>query len=408
MSLRSVTAGAFLASLLLAVPAAADMGQIHVSVKGVTVSESAQKAIILHNDREEVLILGTELSASRKVPVVRFIPFPSEPQVSLAPKGVFRHMAKIVDKYDLQYAHTVQFKGGPEQIRREGVEVKLATRLGAHDLTVIRVRNVATFRKWVNDYFRKKGLPHRAQYRVAEGIVADYVARGIDYFVLDAMELTAQEHFVDPVAYRFKSRSLYYPLKTSNSFGGKGEIDLFIVAPTTLCAPGTNFFREHEDEAVDAAGNTTGPCLNLKVKASTSVLLVPKEHDLEAIYPGARALFGKRPVFLQAIRYVGDYHFDDDVLVKMPQGVARALDAPKSSSGHRPWDRENLFLPDDNPRCRKAPDPGPCKGLFERYYYDAKTKSCKAFYWGGCRGNVPFETRKDCEEICKRLAPGTP
>lgn len=408
MSLRLIVAGAFLAPLLLTVPAAADMGQIHVSLEGVTVSESSQKAIILHNDREEVLILGTELRASRNVPVVRFIPFPSEPQVALAPKGVFQRMGEIVKKYGLQYAYTMQSKGGPAELKREGVEVKLSTRLGAHDLTVIRVRDVATFRKWVNDYFRRKGLPHRAEYRTAETIVADYVKRGIDYFVLDAVELSAQEHFVDPVAYRFKSNSLYYPLKTSNSFGGAGEIELFIVAPTTLCAPGTNFFREHEDEAVDKAGRTTGPCLNLKVKASTSAMLVPKEHDVEAIYPAAATMFGDRPVFLQTIRYVGDYHFDDDVLLPMPQGVAKALDAPEPSSGEMPWNHNDIFLPQDRPQCRKAPDPGPCKGLFERSYFDTKTKMCKTFYWGGCQGEVPFETQQECEKTCLDHPPGKP
>ncbi len=406
MSTRLIGVCAVLASLLFLMPAAADMGQIHVSLEGVKVSESAQKAIILNNNHEEVLILGTELKASRRTPVVRFIPFPSEPQVALAPKGVFRRMANIVKKYDLQYAFAMQYKGGGPGQRREGVEVKLATRLGAHDLTIIRVRNVATFRSWVNAYFRKKGLPHRDAYHKAESIVADYVARGIDYFVLDAVELTPQEHFVDPVAYRFKTSSLYYPLKTSNSFGGKGEIDLFIIAPTTLCAPGSNFLWEHKDQAVDAAGHTTGPCLDLAVQASTSVQLVRQEHDLAAIYPAARAMFGKRPVFLQAIRYTGDYHFDHDVLVAMPQGVAQALDAPPSSSGNTSWFHREDFLPEDRPQCRKTPDPGPCKGLFERYYFDRKSKSCKAFHWGGCQGEVPFKTRGECEATCTPQPPG--
>lgn len=406
MSLRWI--GAVIAASLLAAPAFADMGQIHVGLEGTTVSESAQKAIILHNDREEVLILGTEMRASRKTAMVRFIPFPSEPQVALAPKGVFERMGAIVKKYGLHYAHFWQSKGGPAEQKREGVEIRQSMRLGAHDLTVFRVHDVAVFRKWVSSYFRKKGLPHKGGFREAEAVVADYVARGIDYFVVDAVELTEQEHFVDPVAYRFASPSLYYPLKTSNTFGGKGEIDLFIIAPTTLCAPGTNFFNDHEDLAVDTLGHTMGPCFGLKVKASTSALLVPKEQDLEALYPAALPMFGDRPLFVQAIRYIGDYRFDDDVLVKMPQGVAKALKAPESSSGHMPWQHDELFAPEDQPACRKTPDPGPCKGLFERYHFDAKTKTCKVFYWGGCQGSVPFETQDECEKTCKGQVPAKP
>ena len=100
MSLRPVVFGGLLASLLLVPNAFADMGRVTVSTEGVQVSEDAQKAIILHNNREEVLILGTELRADRQTPIVRFIPFPSEPQVSLAPKDVFERLAVIVNTGD--------------------------------------------------------------------------------------------------------------------------------------------------------------------------------------------------------------------------------------------------------------------------------------------------------------------
>jgi hypothetical protein len=69
-----------LAMLLSAPNALADMGRVFVSTTGVTVSEDAQKAIILHNNKKEVLILGTQLRADRRTPIIRFIPFPSEPR----------------------------------------------------------------------------------------------------------------------------------------------------------------------------------------------------------------------------------------------------------------------------------------------------------------------------------------
>lgn len=225
MSFRWFLAAILLAGPLLTTGAVADMGQVHVSVEGATVSESAQKAIILHNNREEVLILGTELQASRQTPIIRFIPFPSEPQVSLAPKGVFERLAELVAKYKLQYVFTYKSKGGAASQQHAGVEVRLSARLGAHDLTVIRVRDAAAFRSWVNGYFRKKRLPYSEQYRDAEAIVADYVARGVDYFVLDAVELSAEKRFVDPVVYRFATTSLYYPPRppTALAVGAKSN-----------------------------------------------------------------------------------------------------------------------------------------------------------------------------------------
>src|SRR5450631_1855725 len=64
-----------------------DMGMIHAT--DAKVSEDSQKAIIFHNNSEEVLILGTDLKATKNTGVIRFIPFPSEPTVSLAPNASF-------------------------------------------------------------------------------------------------------------------------------------------------------------------------------------------------------------------------------------------------------------------------------------------------------------------------------
>jgi hypothetical protein len=90
-------------SSLVASDASADMGSVYVIEEGVRVSEDAQKAVILHNMQEEVLILGTELTANQITPIIRFIPFPSEPNVQLAPEGVFKRISAIVTKYGLQY-----------------------------------------------------------------------------------------------------------------------------------------------------------------------------------------------------------------------------------------------------------------------------------------------------------------
>ena len=328
MSIRPVFLGSLLASLLLVPNAFADMGQVHVSTEGVKVSEDAQKAIILHNNQEEVLILGTELEADRQTPIIRFIPFRSEPQVSLAPKDVFKRLAAVVTKYRLQYVYRTQTKsmnGG--STNAVGVEIRLSARLGAHDLTVIKVRDAGAFRSWVNDYFRRKGLPQAESYPKEEAIVADYVARGIDFFVLDYVEVPKDKHFIDPVVYRFKSNSLYYPLKTSNTFGGEGEIELFIVAPTALCIPDSDDYGEQSARAIGPDGDAAGRCLNLPVEASTSAMLMPEEHDLRAIYPEAEAFFGKQPVFIQSIHYVGNYDFKDDILVPLPAGMPMTLGA---------------------------------------------------------------------------------
>jgi hypothetical protein len=51
--------------------------------------------------------------------------------------------------------------------------------------------------------------------------------------------------------------------------------------------------------------------------------------------------------------------------------------------------------------CLVTPDPGPCEGLFARYYYDPIDQTCKEFVWGGCDGVVPFVTLAGCQALCE-------
>lgn len=394
MSIRFAAFGAAACAIAL-MPSQADMGRVYVDRAGVSVSESAQKAIILHNNRREVLILGTEMQAAKPTPIVRFIPFPAEPKVSLAPKGVFEKLGSVVKKYDLKFLTVWMTKGGPSKIETAGVEVRLSARLGQHDLTVIKVNDVATFRSWVNGYFKKKHLPTAARYPAEEAVVRDYVRRGIVYFALDAVEL-GEKRFIDPLQYEFDAPSLYYPLLTSNTFGGKGEIELYVFAHQSLCAPGSGIFHDETDKAVNDKGQLTENCLGLPVKASSSAELVPQERDLDGIYPNAEAFFGKAPVFLQAIHYAGPYRFDHDVLVPMPAGTPHALSGPKATQDN-PFEK---LLPSEHAQCREKPDGGVCKALFWRWYYDQKSGTCRSFAWGGCGGNVPFETEDECNKLC--------
>ena len=217
----------------------ADMGRMMLSGSKVQVEETSQKAVILHNRRDELLILGTEIGATAATPIIRFIPFPAAPQVSAAPADTFDHVKAIVDKYRLSFVTRWMTKGGGAE-KTQGVDVVAAARVGSHDVTTIHVSDVAAFRGWVNDYFRAHGLPTAAAYPREEAIVSDYVRRGYSYFVLDRVDVAAKVRFVEPLAFQFESPNLYYPLLTSNSFGGKGTIDLFVAAPVTLCLPGSN------------------------------------------------------------------------------------------------------------------------------------------------------------------------
>lgn len=51
-------------------------------------------------------------------------------------------------------------------------------------------------------------------------------------------------------------------------------------------------------------------------------------------------------------------------------------------------------------KCVDKPEAGPCTGRLARFWYDYGTNSCRMFYYGGCGGHVPFESREACEQLC--------
>ena len=53
--------------------------------------------------------------------------------------------------------------------------------------------------------------------------------------------------------------------------------------------------------------------------------------------------------------------------------------------------------------CSQEKEVGPCRGTFKRWYYDTKTKQCREFYFGGCRGNSNnFIKYEDCDRRCQQ------
>lgn len=404
LSLRPASSIAVLCALALLAPmrASADMGRIHVSSESVQVSEDAQKAIIVHNGEEEILILGTDLKATSKTGIIRFIPFPSEPSVSLAPGGAFKKVSAMIKKYGLVF-QTFSISKGGQAASKEGIELRFNQKLGAHDLTLIKVNDVADFRQWVNDYFRKNGLPSKETYPEEEAVVADYVQRGIVWFVVDYVEIGPESRFIEPVSYRFKTRQLYYPLKTSNTFGGKGGIELIIITPTTLCRGAHTEGLEAGSQALYAKG----PCLNLPTQASSSARIVREEEDLKALFPQGDAFFKESKAFIQFIRYYGKYHFAEDVFVDVAKGWPEEFSVIEEEENDvysplklRLWIGCKYFTDSlEQKKCKLKPEKGLCKGDFTRFYFDLKASQCKPFSWGGCGGVVPFQSEDECRNF---------
>ncbi|MGB9681789.1 MAG: hypothetical protein ACP5RW_00745 [bacterium] len=311
--------------LLLSSPNPLLADRASVSPEPISLSQDFQRAIIMHNSEEEILILGTELKAGKDTDILEFIPFPSEPDVKLAVGDPFKEIERLmVEEKGIALIDRSIFKGGGGEA--SPVEIKLSEKIGLHDVTVIKINDISGFTQWVEKFFNRKGIKVSSDlsgfYRNAE----DYVKRGINYFVFDYVSIKTETHTIEPLVYRFKTVKLYYPLKTSNIIGGSGIVDLIFISPGSFSQ--MDYFRFSDD-------------LRNIFELSNSVRVYPDE--LEKIYPGASGFFSKiDKIYIQMMRYNGPYNFSQDFLYDVSK-----LD-PRSYA----WENELIFgydlIPVDN------------------------------------------------------------
>jgi hypothetical protein len=279
-------------TVLAASPCFGDRGSI-VAVP-VDLSEPAQRAIIAHDGRREILILGTDLVASRKTTIVEFLPLPSKPDVSLAPEGCFGALQKIVETRRLVY-RVPRGRGGEGGGEEEGIKVVVDAHLGPHDVTVVEVKDLEGFLGWVEGYFQEKGLGVPVIGGELREIVSGYLKRGIRFMAFDAIAAEPERKSIRPLCYEFDSSHLYYPLAVTNLYGGSGVIEIFLVLPRGFYSNlGIPFSHEGkkiiESNAVDLEGS-----------------------DARDLHPGIAKLLHPRKVVLKAFKYEGPLRFRKDL-----------------------------------------------------------------------------------------------
>jgi len=284
-----------LMSLLVNTPVSADKGSI--SPSPVSLSQDSQKAIIMHNLEEEVLILGTELRADRETYVLEFIPFPSQPDVRLSAGDPFKEIEKLMtEEKGIELIETGLFKGGESETAP--VEIRLSKKIGVHDVTVIKINDISRFISWVDGFFKEKKVDVSNNLEKFYKNAEDYVKRGINYFVFDYVPVKTETRSIEPPIYRFKSDKIYYPLKTSNTIGGEGTIDLIFICPGSF--PEGDYFSPDRD-------------IRTYFQLSNSARIYTDE--IEKIYPETVDFFSKvEKLFIQMMRYKGMYNFQTDFI----------------------------------------------------------------------------------------------
>ncbi len=289
---------------LAASPARADKG--HIWPEPVSLTETAQKAILLHDGAEELLILGVDLVAARRGQVLEFVPFPSEPTVSAVEGDPFGRVQRLIAAKRLERARSEPTKGAA---RPAPIELRFSARIGVHDVSVVEVRDAAAFEGWVRRFLADRGLPAGVDLGAVLPVAEDYLRRGFRHFVFDRVSVETETRSAEPLAYRFRSPRIYYPLQTSNIVAGKGAVELVMILPGSL----------RVEEAPEAAQRLWSTLRRIAGEPgvwmpSSSAKITPGE--AEAVHAGARAFFAGTPrLYLQVLEFVGPYRFSDDLLL---------------------------------------------------------------------------------------------
>lgn len=209
-----------------------DKGAIPIGLDEI--HQIGQLAAIAWRDGLEVLIISPSLLIPmRPTPVhvkpyaLELIPMPSIPEVEGADFHVFKALTELVRVKSPMEPYAIL--KGPERVVE--VEVIYHKAIEAHDINVLRAKDVDALLKWIAEYVEAKGLPRPSEHVLNElsEIASAYVKEGFEYFVFDLISLIEGPMTVKPLLYRFKSEAIYYPLRISKLMKGYASVRIFII-----------------------------------------------------------------------------------------------------------------------------------------------------------------------------------
>ena len=161
------------------------------------------------------------------------------------------------------------------------------------------------FESWVTDFFNRKSLGEPVLTDDLRKIVADYCQRGLRFMAFDVLDVPAGQQTVAPLVYRFKCDRIYYPLKITNLYGGKGTVEVFYAlnpwrdSHADCPHPFYLYRRRNEKEK------------GVKWIFSQEIHLSTEE--LKKLHPQTEALFRDAGASFFATKYEGELQFESDI-----------------------------------------------------------------------------------------------
>ncbi|HIE05845.1 MAG TPA: DUF2330 domain-containing protein [bacterium (Candidatus Stahlbacteria)] len=193
----------------------------------VNVYEPGQKAVIAYNRGTEILILSNDLYAEEETKVLEILPLPSVPEIDSSDITVFYRVQEKIQEHIFKFAEEMNLAF--DKRRGKGIKELFHKRIGPHGLTVVRITSKKDFKEWLYRFLEKEGVSEIPETARIESLVTLYLDDEINYFVFDVVEVGRDPSSVFPLKFRFRTRSLYFPLRISTLAQGNTKIQLFLI-----------------------------------------------------------------------------------------------------------------------------------------------------------------------------------
>ena len=225
----------FLVALLLlcASHLFADGGFIALK-NGVRMFKPNQRAMIAWSGSKEILLLSTDMRASEATQVLEVVPLPSEPKVTKGDVETFRRATALINRKIHKPFIARGGKGAGQAPGRSAGEVTFHKKIGAHDISVAHVLSTDGFIAWVEKYLGSLQVQNPVIPPATKKIIDEYMAGKFTWFVFDVISLDEVLSTGEAVEYQFKTKSLYYPMKITQTAEGATTVDLLILTPKLL------------------------------------------------------------------------------------------------------------------------------------------------------------------------------
>ncbi|MCD4782801.1 MAG: DUF2330 domain-containing protein [Candidatus Eremiobacteraeota bacterium] len=207
--------------------------------ENINVYDTGQKAIIAWNRNQEIMILSTDKYASKDAKVLEFMPLPSKPsRVEKMDVKCFREVASLIARHRPRVSEAMKSRTGnggrgkSAPRAEQAVRIVFHKKIGAHDITIAKTKNLNAFIDWIKEFVAKQGMEYdEKDFTELKPIVRGYISKGYQYYVFDVIELTTQKKTVEPILYQFKSKNVYFPLRVTLLSRGVTTIALYLFTP---------------------------------------------------------------------------------------------------------------------------------------------------------------------------------